>query len=43
VVWKRLVRVPGYKQRQPVNGERTVVILSWADFQELITAEEDGS
>jgi hypothetical protein len=37
VVWKRLVRVPGYKNRQPVEGERVVVVLSWDDFVSLVT------
>jgi len=32
VVWKRLVKVAGYTNRQPVEGERVVVILSWEDF-----------
>jgi hypothetical protein len=36
VVWKRLVRVPGMKNRQPVEGERIVVILSWDDFESLV-------
>lgn len=36
VVWKRLVRVPGYKVRQPVEGERIVVILGWDDFMNLV-------
>jgi hypothetical protein len=35
VVWKRLVKVAGMKNRQPVEGERVVVILSWDDFLEL--------
>jgi len=36
VVWKRLVKVAGYKVRQPVEGERIVVILSWEDFESLV-------
>lgn len=40
VVWKRLVKVAGYQNRQPVAGERTVVILSWEDFTELVKAKE---
>jgi hypothetical protein len=36
VVWKRLVPVAGKKVRQPVAGERTVVILSWNDFVSLL-------
>ncbi len=37
VVWKRLVKVAGYTNRQPVEGERIVVVLSWDDFQSLVT------
>ena len=36
VVWKRLVPVPGMKNRQPVEGERIVVVLSWDDFIRLV-------
>jgi hypothetical protein len=36
VVWKRLVRVPGLKVRQPVEGERVVVILGWDDYVALL-------
>lgn len=36
VVWKRLVRVAGMKNRQPVEGERVVVVLSWDDFVFLV-------
>ena len=36
VIWKRLVRVTGYKVRQPVEGERIVVILGWDDFMSLV-------
>jgi len=36
VVWKRLVKVAGAKNRQPVDGERIVVILSWDDFVTLV-------
>jgi hypothetical protein len=36
VVWKRLVRVPGLQVRQPVEGERVVVILGWDDFLTLV-------
>ena len=36
VVWKRLVRVPGKQTRQPVEGERVVVVLSWDDFVNLV-------
>jgi hypothetical protein len=41
VVWKRLVKVSGYTNRQPVEGERVVVILSWDDFARLIKQEEE--
>lgn len=40
VIWKRLVKVAGMSNRQPVEGERTVVILSWEDFVELVKAKE---
>jgi hypothetical protein len=40
VVWKRLVKVAGLTNRQPVEGERTVVILSWEDFINLVKAKE---
>lgn len=36
VVWKRLVKVAGLSNRQPVEGERVVVILSWDDYISLI-------
>lgn len=36
VVWKRLVRVPGMVNRQPVEGERVVVVLGWDDFVALL-------
>lgn len=36
VVWKRLVKVAGSKNRQPVEGERIVVVLSWEDFVSLL-------
>ena len=36
VVWKRLVKIAGYKVRQPVEGERVVVVLSWDDFMLLV-------
>ena len=36
VVWKRLVKVAGYTNRQPVEGERIVVVLSWEDFLTLL-------
>lgn len=37
VVWKRLVKVAGMNNRQPVEGERVVVILSWDDYVSLIS------
>lgn len=37
LVWKRLVRVKGLKVRQPVEGERIVVVLGWDDFVRLLT------
>ena len=37
VVWKRLVKVADKKVRQPVEGERVVVILGWDDFVRIIT------
>lgn len=40
VIWKRLVKVAGMVNRQPVEGERTVVILSWEDFINLVNAKE---
>lgn len=36
LVWKRLVRVRGKQKRQPVEGERVVVVLSWDDFIRLV-------
>lgn len=46
VVWKRLVKVPGLKVRQPVAGERVVVCMSMEDFMNLIgknnTEENDN-
>lgn len=39
VVWKRLVKVEGYTNRQPVEGERVVVILSWDDYLKLLGME----
>lgn len=43
VVWKRLVPVLGKKVRQPVAGERVVVILSWDDFCRLVGDGQFGS
>lgn len=36
LVWKRLVKVAGYQNRQPVAGERVVVVLGWEDFLHLV-------
>lgn len=36
LVWKRLVKVAGKTNRQPVAGERVVVILGWDDFLALV-------
>jgi hypothetical protein len=41
VIWKRLVPVPGKQVRQPVDGERIVVIMSWDDFIRLV--QNNGS
>ena len=43
VVWKRLVRVPGLQVRQPVEGERVVVILGWDDYITLINKATKGA
>lgn len=37
LVWKRLVKVRGLQTRQPVEGERIVVIVGWDDFVKLLT------
>lgn len=42
VVWKRLVKVAGYTNRQPVEGERVVVILGWDDFVSLVSNAGTG-
>jgi hypothetical protein len=41
LVWKRLVR-SGKKIRQPVEGERIVVVLGWDDFVQLITINQSA-
>lgn len=41
VVWKRLVKVAGYQNRQPVEGERIVVVLGWDDFMSLVLNNRD--
>lgn len=43
VVWKRLVRVPGLQVRQPVEGERIVVVLSWDDYLKLVERASQDS
>jgi hypothetical protein len=42
VIWKRLVKVKGYTNRQPVEGERITVTISWEDFLRLIKKEQDN-
>jgi hypothetical protein len=43
LVWKRLVSAPGKKIRQPVEGERVVVVLGWDDFVQLVTDAHPNS
>ena len=43
VVWKRLVRVPGLQVRQPVEGERVVVVLGWDDYLSLVNKATKGA
>jgi hypothetical protein len=43
LVWKRLVRKPGLTVRQPVEGERVVVVLGWDDYVNLIKQAEKGA
>lgn len=43
VVWKRLVRVTGLQVRQPVEGERVVVILGWDDYLSLVNKATKGA
>jgi hypothetical protein len=43
VVWKRLVRVPGLQVRQPVEGERVVVVLGWDDYVSLVDKATKGA
>lgn len=40
VVWKRLVKVAGKTNRQPVEGERVTITLSLDDFITLIKKED---
>jgi hypothetical protein len=41
VVCKLLVKVAGYQNRQPVEGERIVVVLGWDDFMSLVLNNRD--
>ena len=43
VVWKRLVKVAGIKNRQPVEGERIVVVMGLEDFLMLAKMAETGT
>ena len=43
VVWKRLVKKAGMSTRQPVEGERVVVVLGWDDFVGLVKKAELSS
>lgn len=40
VIWKRLVKTAGYTNRQPVEGERVTVTISWEDFLRLLGTKE---
>lgn len=40
LVWKRIVKT-GKQTRQPVAGQRVVVILSWDDFVKLLPQPEE--
>jgi hypothetical protein len=40
VIWKRLVKAAGYTNRQPVEGERVTVTISWEDFLRLLGTKE---
>ena len=40
VIWKRLVKVDGKSNRQPVEGERVTITLSLEDFITLINKED---
>lgn len=41
VVWKRLVKVAGFTNRQPIEGERVVVSLSLEDFLNIIDTRKE--
>lgn len=43
VIWKRLVPVAGKKNRQPVEGERVVVVMSMDDFLMLASMANTGT
>lgn len=43
LVWKRLVPVKGMKVRQPVAGERIVVVMGWDDFVMLAQKANDST
>lgn len=43
IIWKRLVRVDGYKVRQPVANERIIICLSLDDFFSLINSKDNNS
>jgi len=43
VIWKRLVKVAGYQNRQPVEGERVTVTLSMDDFVRLIKEQKEST
>ena len=41
IIWKRLIKVEGYKVRQPVSNERIIIALSLDDFFLLIGGEDN--
>lgn len=43
VIWKRLVSVAGYSNRQPIEGERVVICLSIDDFLNIIKRKEEDN
>jgi len=42
VIWKRLVKVAGKTNRQPVEGERIIISLSMDDFFKIINKGENN-
>jgi hypothetical protein len=42
IIWKRLIKVEGYKIRQPVSNERIIIALSLDDFFLLIGGEDNA-